>query len=166
MLPDESNHEEVDPIETEFIIPGLPFLSKNLAVGRGTRPSLTGKMDRDLALYDRKSNDFYEKIIQEARLGDRAELKSPDPLIFWLAQVCLNQSVIFLPNLTPDVKASSNEFLTALPALAQDILAIPATSVPSERMFSISGILSENRRSRITPENLENRVLIKSNKIT
>ena len=56
-------------------------------------------------------------------------------------------------------------FLTALPALTQDIMAIPATSVPSERLFSISGILSENRRSRISPENLENRVLIKANKI-
>ena len=69
-------------------------------------------------------------------------------------------------NFTYDFKESSNEFLTALPALAQDIMAIPATSVPSERLFSISGILSENRRSRISPENLENRVLIKANKIS
>ena len=42
-------------------------------------------------------------------------------------------------------------------------MAIPAST--SERLFSISGILSENRRSRISPENLENRVLIKANKI-
>ena len=61
------------------------------------------------------------------------------------------------------MKETSKEFLTALPALAQDVLAIPATSVPSERLFSISGILSENRKCQISPENLENRVLIKAN---
>ena len=73
---------------------------------------------------------------------------------------------MFVPNFVHDFKETSKEFLTALPALAQDIMAIPATSVPSERLFSISGILSENRRSRISPANLENRVLIKANKIT
>ena len=66
MLPDQHNIEEVDPIASEIIIPGLPFLSKNLAVGRGARPSQTGRMERDLALYDRKSQDFYEKIVEEA----------------------------------------------------------------------------------------------------
>ena len=157
--------EENDPIATEIIIPGLPFLSKNLTVGGGARTSQTGRMERDLALYDRKSQDFYDKIVEEARLGDRAELKSPDPLLFWLAQVCINLSFMFVPNFIHDFKETSKEFLTALPALAQDIMAIPATSVPSERLFSISGILSENRRSRISPENLENRVLIKANKI-
>ena len=75
----------------------------------------------------------------------------------------IHPSLMFVSNL--DFKETSKEFLTALPTLAQDIMAIPATSVPSERLFSISGILSENRRSRISPENLENRVLIKANKI-
>ena len=88
LLPDQPDIEEDDPIASEIIIPGLPFLSKNLAVGRGARPSQTGRVERDLALYDRKSQDFYEKIVEEARLGEKAELKSPDPLVFWLAQVC------------------------------------------------------------------------------
>ena len=104
-------------------------------------------------------------IVEEARLGNKAELKSPDPIVFWLAQVCINLSFMFVPNFIYDFKETSKEFLTALPALAQNIMAIPATSVPSERLFSISGILSENRRSRISPENLENCVLIKANKI-
>ena len=55
------------------------------------------------------------------------------------------------------------EFWTELPRIAQDILAIPATSVPSERLFSISGILSEDKRCNIFPENLERRVLLKAN---
>ena len=97
--------------------------------------------------------------MEEARLGNKAELKSPDPIVFWLAQVCINLSFMFVPNFIHDFKETSKEFLTELPTLTQDIMAIPAsTSVPSERLFSISGILSENRRSRISPENLENRV--------
>ena len=94
MLPDQPDTEEEDPIATEIIIPGLRFLSKNLAVGRAARPSQTGRVERDLALYDRKSQDFYEKIVEEARLGDRTELKSPDPLVFWLAQVCIDLSFV------------------------------------------------------------------------
>ena len=57
----------------------------------------------------------------------------------------------------------SGEFWTELPRIAQDILNIPGTSVPSERLFSISGILSEDRRCNISPENLERRVLLKAN---
>ena len=81
-------------------------------------------------------------IVEEARLGNKAELKSPDPLVFWLAQVCINLSFMFVPNFIHDFKETSKE-----------------------RLFSISGILSENRSTRISPENLENRVLIKANKI-
>ena len=80
--------------------------------------------------------------MEEARLGNKAELKSPDPLVFWLAQVCINLSFMFVPNFIHDFKETSKE-----------------------RLFSISGILSENRSTRISPENLENRVLIKANKI-
>ena len=47
--------------------------------------------------------------------------------------------------------------------IAQDIMAVPATSVPSERLFSISGILSDDKRCNISPENLERRVLLKVN---
>ena len=47
--------------------------------------------------------------------------------------------------------------------VAQDILTIPATSTPSERLFSASGLLSEGKMSSISPENLEKRVLVKVN---
>ena len=57
----------------------------------------------------------------------------------------------------------SKEFDSGLVALAQDILTVPATSVPSERSFNISGLLSDNKMSHIKPENLEKRVLIKCN---
>ena len=55
-------------------------------------------------------------------------------------------------------------YKTSLPSVAQDLMMVPSTSVPSERMFSISGILSANRSCRISPSFLERRVLLKTNK--
>ena len=40
----------------------------------------------NLNIYDRKAKDFYEKIVEEVRLGEKAELKSPDSLVFWLRE--------------------------------------------------------------------------------
>lgn len=63
------------------------------------------------------------------------------------------------------LQGKSREFLTDLPSVAQDLMSAPATSVPSERTFSISGILSENRMASISPTTLENRVIVKCNKL-
>ena len=52
------------------------------------------------------------------------------------------------------------EFRTDLPLLAQDLLCCPSTSVPSERLFSISGLLSDNRSSQIKPHNLGGKLII------
>ena len=49
--------------------------------------------------------------------------------------------------------------------LAKALLSIPATSVPSESLFSQSGIIQNDLRSRLNPITLENCVLIKENKI-
>ena len=55
------------------------------------------------------------------------------------------------------------KYETILPLCAQDILCIPATSTPSERLFSASGLLASGVMSNISPVNLEKRVLIKVN---
>ena len=43
------------------------------------------------------------------------------------------------------------------------LLATPATSVPSERIFSEAGYVAHARRSRILPENLNKIIFIKRN---
>lgn len=50
-----------------------------------------------------------------------------------------------------------------LAQLAEDILAIPATSAFVERCFSAAGITSTGRRAAIGPASLENEVMIKVN---
>ena len=56
-----------------------------------------------------------------------------DPLLFWFQQEL------------------GGEYATTIPLVAQDLLPVQCTSVSSERLFSISGILSQNRASHISP---------------
>jgi hypothetical protein len=57
----------------------------------------------------------------------------------------------------------NNWWVKYLFQVACDLLCVPATSTPSERLFSQSGLLSGHRFSRTTPKNLEYRVLAKLN---
>ena len=84
-------------------------------------------------------------MIDEDDLGTPQEEECPidDPLDYWVD--------------------NELKYETMLPMIAQDILCIPATSTPSERLFSASGLLTSGRMSNIGPENLEKRVLIKVN---
>ena len=70
---------------TEFVIPGLNFLSKKLKIGR--RATGVNLLEKDLALYDQKAGDYFSQVVEEARRNDRTELKFSDPLKFWLTQV-------------------------------------------------------------------------------
>jgi hypothetical protein len=83
----------------------------------------------------------------EVDANEAKEEESPidDPLDYWVMNEC--------------------KYETILPLIAQDILCIPATSTPSERLFSASGLLSSGVMSNISPDNLEKRVLIKVNVI-
>jgi hypothetical protein len=47
--------------------------------------------------------------------------------------------------------------------VACNLLCVPASSTPSERLFSQSGLLSGHLFSQTTPKNLEYRVLAKLN---
>lgn len=49
-----------------------------------------------------------------------------------------------------------------LKCLARKVLAIPATSSGTERLFSLSGIILNNRRQRLSPDQLDNMLVIRS----
>ncbi len=49
-----------------------------------------------------------------------------------------------------------------LKSLARKILSIPATSSGTERLFSLSGIILNNRRQRLSPDQVDNMLVIKS----
>ncbi len=66
-----------------------------------------------------------------------------DPIDFWV------QSVDKYPDLAP---------------IAIDILVIPASSTPIERVFSTAGMVSSGKRNRLNAKRLEREVLIKKNK--
>lgn len=50
-----------------------------------------------------------------------------------------------------------------LAKLAKKFLSAPATSVSSERMFSTSGAICSDKRSRLLPDNLEKLVYLCKN---
>ena len=79
-----------------------------------------------------------DKYQQETRLQEDVE-----PLDFWM---------------------SNEHKYPILSAFAQDLLVIPASSAPVERVFSVSGYISCGRRNRLNDKNLEREVLLKKNK--
>nr|CAH7739618.1 unnamed protein product [Callosobruchus chinensis] len=68
--------------------------------------------------------------------------RSSNPLAFWSAN----------KNLLPE-----------LFKMHQKYLSVPATSVPSERIFSKTGIITNSRRNRLSPKNLDQIVFLNTN---
>ncbi len=63
-----------------------------------------------------------------------------------------------------DYWLQNNEKYPDIAPIALDILVIPASSTPIERVFSTAGIVSGGRRNRLSAKRLEREVLIKKNK--
>jgi len=55
------------------------------------------------------------------------------------------------------------ETFPKLSSLAQGILAVPATSAPSERVFSIAGLVLQAKRSSLAPENVNEIIFVHNN---
>ena len=66
-----------------------------------------------------------------------------DPLAFWVEQ---------------------KDFYPLLSALAVDIMSIPGSSAPVERIFSTAGEATTGKRNRLSHNNLEREILIRKNK--
>ena len=54
------------------------------------------------------------------------------------------------------------DYAVSTPRLARDVLGIPATSVPSERLFSKAGELISQKRSAIKPKNVDMILFLKN----
>ena len=98
-------------------------------------------------IMERRSSEREEEEADE--LSNYMMLKSPnledtfDPFDFWI------KSSHRYPKLAP---------------IAQDLLVIPASSTPIERVFSAAGYASSGRRNRLGGRTLETEVFIKTNK--
>ena len=156
-----------------FVLPGgLSCLSDGFSqtlVRNESERSIRDKIDKDLETYIRAADSHLAGLQAEAAekaANDKEEVEivAKDPLDFWFAQVGVSCFISDLFNDFSYIKESSKNYLTDLPQYAQDICACPPTSVPSERMFSLSGLLSNDRFAAVHPESLENRVLVKANK--
>jgi hypothetical protein len=55
------------------------------------------------------------------------------------------------------------ETFPKLSLLAQGILAVPATSSPSERVFSTAGLVLQAKRSSLAPENVNKIIFVHDN---
>ena len=121
---DESREAEEN---TAVTIPGLKLLSKTIFDGTKTLPSdPRAALNQDLHQYKLKSKQVITKLMNSAshREGEQGDLRTKkpgDPMDFWVKEM--------------------GQFTTKLPLLALDVMVIPASSVPSERLFSISGLL-------------------------
>ena len=116
------------------------------------------EMDEDVIDINADELDIYPAL-EEAIVGDaedvrdeenngagddiREEVLMRDPLDYWAAE--------------------DTRYYSPIARVAQDLLTIPATSTPSERLFSASGLLTEGKMASISPENLEKRVLARVN---
>lgn len=118
---------------------------------------LGSPLTQDLALYEKRAAAYMDAYVREAEVvvaddnanneeQDPVDLVVGDPLDFWVRQLL------------------SKDYKTDLPSLICDLLCAPSTSTSSERLFSVSGYLSQNRSANITPKNLERRCLVKTNK--
>ena len=66
-----------------------------------------------------------------------------DPLVFW---------------------ASEKQTYPLLSEVAADILVIPGSSAPVERVFSSAGESTTGKRNRLKDENLEREILLRKNR--
>ena len=83
-----------------------------------------------------------ESELQKYELEDALSLDSKEPLLWWKEHE-LNYKFLSI--------------------LAKQFLCITSTSVPSERLFSSAGNLLSERRSRLSPENVEKLLFLYEN---
>ena len=110
---------------------------------RSVEPPSKKRSVLDRLLGEEKQDD--EMSIQDevkSYLQERPIKRKDDPLNWW--------------------KVNGSRF-PHLESLAKKYLAIPATSTPSERVFSVAGIVVDKRRAALTPEMIDALVFLNKN---
>ena len=128
--------------------------SNSRAPSQRHTPTGTGKESFFQTFFDSDSeddlpdvSDVDEKITQELFHYSKVKFTSQQKQETHLLEWCKACKTLY-PCLTEAVKA---------------LLHTPATSVPSERIFSASGYIARARRSKILPKNLNKFIFIKKN---
>ena len=83
LIPDHQDTQEDVP--TEWLVPGLPLISKTIFSGDNV--SGANPLGKDIALYERKAVEFVDKMKAEALSTGDTKLAMKDPLKFWISQV-------------------------------------------------------------------------------
>ena len=114
------------------------------------QPKRFKHLSRVSSLLDQSEKEIVTVQSQVIELNDYLQAKVSevdlqlDPLVYWINR------------------------LSRFPSLAKiacDLLAVPASTAPVERIFSTSGEATTGRRNRLTDENLEREVFLRQNKM-
>ena len=104
---------------------------------------------------------YITDLIREKRISQQMAVNDPvtDEIESYLKE---NYALDEHDNPLEFWKVHTNRY-PALSALAQDVLVIPATSAPVERVFSQAGIACGGKRNRLAGKQLESEVMLKIN---
>ena len=139
--------------EIQKIAPGEDFLSQSRQEARPSTPSppMQKRARKDTLLA------MYTEIIEDS--GSSSSSYSADELKLFLSEPLVDYKTGSPFKWWHDNKGR----FPLLAQLARRFLSATATSVPSERLFSQAGLVYEERRNRILPENAETLLFIKGN---
>ncbi len=109
----------------------------------------TTRTSSDMDEEDDENPDSYVNTYDELnhyffllkKTGSEPESQDENPLLWW---------------------KNNSKHLPKLSILTRQVFSIPATSASVERQFSTAGIIFNDRRTRLSGENLENIILIRS----
>jgi len=131
--------------------------------------NITGEIEEVIDLSSEVSNakkskfsDFFDEILGVDSAA-QASIPSVEEISKYLLYPRLTSTERGSFNLMNWWEANERNY-PRLASLAKEILAIPATSVPTERTFSDAGNIITAKRSRLLPENVDMLVFIYHNK--
>lgn len=107
--------------------------------------------------------DLFGFLAQRITQADQISTASSDSIILMRQYI---ESKVLPMDMTDPIEywSSQSQFPSAFADFAKKILCIPATSVPSERIFSKTGQVISERRSNLKPKNVNILIFVGQNK--